>query len=160
MAVSYSRQIPPGGTGQLTLKVKTDGKAGETIRHRATVYTNDPDRATIELTLTGQVISPAKIEPKAARLIGPAGSPVEAKITITPPAINPFDIRDAKASKGDSISFHLEKKSAPDGPYFILTISNTQKVPGRYSDKILLTTTSAISPELAIRVYGLIRDGD
>lgn len=157
MAVSYSRQIPPGGTGQVTLKVKTDGKAGEKISHQATVYTDDPDQATIELTLTGEVVSPADINPKAARLVGIAGSAVRTKIKITPPALNPFDIKEARAMKGESITFSLEKKPGPSGPYFILTLTNTQKAPGRYSDKIILTTTSTISPELIIRVYGLIR---
>jgi len=157
MAVSYSRQIPPGGTGQVTLKVKTDGKAGEKISHQATVYTDDPAQATIELTLTGNVISPADIDPKAARLIGTAGSEIRTQIRITPPALNPFEIAGARAMKGESITFHLEKKPGPGEPYFILTLTNTQKAPGRYSDKIILTTTSTISPELVIRVYGLIR---
>ena len=56
MAVSYARQLPPGGTGQITLKLKTDGKAGEIIRHQATLYTDDPENATILLTMTGKVV--------------------------------------------------------------------------------------------------------
>lgn len=158
MAASYSRQIPPGGTGQITINVKTDGKAGETIRYHATVYTNDPDHATIELTMTGGVILPAEIAPKAARLIGPAGSPIETQVKITPPALNPFDIKDAKAVRGENITFQLVNQSAAEEPYFLLQISNIKKESGRYSDQIILTTTSPLSPELVIRVYGLIRD--
>ena len=157
MAVSYARQIPPGGTGLITLKLKTDGKAGETIRHQATLYTDDPENATIELTMTGRVIAPAKIEPRAARLIGPPGSPVHTRIKITPPAANPFRVTSLAAADGKNIAFQLQEKSAAGTPCFVLDISNTRKAPGRYSDQITLTTTSAISPELVVRVYGIIR---
>jgi hypothetical protein len=157
MAVSHARQIPPGGTGQITLKLKTDGKAGETIRHQATLYTDDPQNATIELTMTGKVIAAADIEPKAARLIGPAGSSVQTRIKITPPAANPFHITSQTAADGKNIAFQLQEKTEAGTAFFILGISNTRKAPGRYSDQITLTTTSTISPELVVRVYGIIR---
>lgn len=158
MAASYPRQIPPGGTGEIILKVKTDGDAGKTIRERAAVYTDDPDNAIIELTLTGEIIPPAQLTPQTARLMGPAGFPIHTEIKITPAAINPFTIKAAKAVDGRQITFHLEKKSDAGAPHFILRVSNTRKDPGRYSDKIILTTTSAISPEITVRVFGVIRE--
>ena len=158
MAVSYSRQIPPGGTGEVTLKVKTDGQAGNKMKHRATVYTDDPDNATIELIMTGEVISPADVNPKVARLVGQAGNPIQTDVIITPPAINIFDIIDVKAKDGTNIRFKLEKKAKSDPQQFILHITNLKPGPGRYFDKITLTTTSTISPKIDIRVFGIIRE--
>jgi len=40
----------------------------------------------------------------------------------------------------------------------MLHVSNIKPYAGRYFDKITLTTTSKISPELMIRVFGIIRD--
>ena len=157
MAVSYSRQIPPGGTGEITLKIKTDGKAGQTIRHHATVYTDDPDHAAVELTLTGDVIPAADIHPIAARLIGSAGTPIQTDITITAPPPNPFDITGVEASDGKNIRVVLKKTPESGGLSYVLHITNQKKDPGRYTDMIRLTTTSAISPELVVRVYGIIR---
>jgi hypothetical protein len=137
--------------------VKTDGDAGKKITQQATVYTDDPRNAKILLVLTGEVLAPADITPKAARLIGPAGSTIQTDIIITPPAINPFEITDVKAEDGKNIALDL-KKSNPDTPHFILRVVNTQKNPGRYSDKITLKTTSPISPELVVRVFGMIRE--
>jgi len=94
LTVSYSREIPPGGTGEVTLKIKTDGKAGEKISKTATVYTDDPKNPKIDITLTGEVLSAAEIEPKAVRLIGKAGESIQTAVKITPPAINMFDITD------------------------------------------------------------------
>lgn len=63
-----------------------------------------------------------------------------------------------EAKDGKNIAIHLEKKSDTGAPHFILHVSNTRKEPGRYSDKIILTTTSSISPEITVRVFGIIRE--
>ncbi len=141
----------------MTLKIKTYGRAGEKITQTGTLYTNDPQRPKIAVTLSGDVIAAAHIDPKAARLVGRAGEPIRTKINITPPAINPFDITEAKAENGAHIKFYLEKNKTKGGP-FILHIENTRPDPGRYSDKIILKTTSPASPELQVRVFGIIRD--
>lgn len=144
--------------GEITLKVKTDGDAGKKITHQATVYTDDPQNAEILLTLTGDVLAAADINPKAARLIGPAGSVIQTEIMITPPDINPFDITKATPENGTEIALDLKKNTESDPPHFVLQVKNTRKTPGRYSDKIILTTTSPISPELVVRVFGMIRE--
>jgi len=157
LAVSYSRQIPPGGTGEVTLKIKTNGDAGKKISKLATVYTDDPNNATIELIMTGDVISAADVHPKIARLIGQAGKSIQTDITITPPVINKFDITGVAAKDGTNIQFKIEKKVKSDPHQFILHITNIKPDPGRYFDKITLKTTSTINPEIIIRVFGIIR---
>jgi len=138
--------------------VKADGDAGKKITQQATVYTDDPQNATILLSLTGEVLAAADINPKAARLIGTAGSIIQTDILITPPAINPFDITGASAEDGTNIALDLKKKPGPDTPHFVLRVVNTRKNPGRYADKIILKTTSPISPELVVRAFGMIRE--
>jgi hypothetical protein len=142
----------------VTLRIKTHGSAGEKITQTGIVYTNDPEKPKIPITLTGQVMAAADIDPKAARLVGKAGESIDASIRITPPAINRFDITDAKAQDGTNISFRLEKNADQAGGGFVLHIANTKPDPGRYGDRIILKTTSSISPELQIRVFGIIRE--
>lgn len=90
--------------------------------------------------------------------MGPAGTLIGAEIKITPAAVNPFAVKGVAAEDGKHISFHIEKKSDAGGPHYILHVSNTRENPGRYSDKIILTTTSIISPEITVRVFGIIRE--
>jgi len=142
----------------VTLKIKTESEAGNLVKKTATVYTNDPAHANIALTMTGQVLGPADISPKAARLTGQAGQQIQTEITIIPPALNPFDILSATAENGENIQFQIAKKTAANKPAFTLLIENRNPEPGRYFDKIVLKTTSALSPELQIRVYGIIRE--
>ncbi len=124
----------------------------------AVVFSDDPENAKIELTLSGNVIAPADISPQAARLVGKAGENIQAVVHITPPKNNIFDITDAKAEDGKFIAFQLEKKEDKGAQTFILHVSNKKPDPGRYFDKIILKTTSPISPELNVRVFGIIRE--
>jgi hypothetical protein len=144
--------------GEVTLKIKTDGKAGEKLTQTATVYTNDPKNPKIALTLFGDVTPPAEIDPQAARLMGKAGEPIQVDVKIAPPKNNIFDITEVNAEDGRNIRFHLEKKMGKGSQAFILHVSNIKPDPGRYFDKIVLKTTSTISPELTIRVFGIIRE--
>ncbi|NOY70156.1 MAG: DUF1573 domain-containing protein [Deltaproteobacteria bacterium] len=151
--------MPPGKAGQVTLELKTDGDAGQKIKKSATVFTNDPENSKLRLTIEGEIVSAAKIMPKAARLMGHAGEKIAADITITPIEANPFDIVNALADKGKNYTYSLEKKpGAPgDKAAYILHVSNKINHPGRYFDKIALHTTSKISPVIIIRVFGIIR---
>ncbi|MDA8404956.1 MAG: hypothetical protein M0Z56_12305 [Desulfobacteraceae bacterium] len=142
----------------MALKIKTNGEAGNRVKKTATVYTNDPAHATILLTLAGQVLFPADITPKAARLIGQAGQELKTEVTITPPEQNPFDIVSATAENGANIQFQIKKQHIAGKQSFILLVKNRKPDPGRYFDMIVLKSTSAVSPELHIRVYGIIRE--
>jgi len=108
--------------------------------------------------LTGQVIAAADVTPKVARLIGKAGDKIQTDVTITPPVINKFEITGVKVKDGTNIRFKMDKKDKSDPKHFILHLSNIKPDPGRYFDKITLTTTSTISPEISIRVFGIIRE--
>lgn len=143
--------------GEVTVKVKTNGKAGEKILKKVTIYTDDPKNPKIDITLTGNVIPAADIEPKAARLMGNAGEKIQADIKITPPKNNMFDITEVKAEEGRNIRFQLEKMNKSGSRFFILHVSNIKPDASRYFDKITLKTTSTISPELTVRVFGIIR---
>lgn len=98
------------------------------------------------------------MNPKVARLVGRSGDKIQTDVTITPPAINKFDITGVSAKDGTNIRFKIEKKPKSDPQRFVLHISNIKPDPGRYFDKIILTTTSTVSPEITIRVFGIIRE--
>jgi len=106
--------------------------------------------------LEGEILPPARITPRAALLMGRAGKPIQAHVRIEPYKINPFDIKDAKAEDGKNIVFKLKKQKGPNGKIFDLMVSNLKSDPGRYVDKIMLTTTSKISPSLTVDVFGII----
>lgn len=58
----YDRVIPPGGTGNVTLKIDSSSVRGE-FEKKAIVWSNDPDRISVALYLKGEVKAHISLEP-------------------------------------------------------------------------------------------------
>ncbi|MDL2321120.1 hypothetical protein LJC47_02060 [Desulfosarcina sp. OttesenSCG-928-B08] len=126
------------------------------LRKNAEVYTNDPDRKKILLTLSGNVLQFAIISSTQVQLTGTIGTPVRGIVSISENEGFPFRIVDVRAEKGENIAFDL-KPVKGSGPHsYQLTIENTSTTAGRYADKLILTTDSPVKPTLTIWVYGQI----
>ena len=120
------------------------------------VFTNDPARPRIVLTVAGSVLNFARIEPKYARLVGKAGTPIRKEITITREKAYPFTILQANARSGKDITFTLEEFSKDGVDGYLLTIENIRAEAGRYADTLTLTTDSPVKSTLKIPVYGQV----
>jgi hypothetical protein len=153
---SYPRHIPAGGEGSITIRVNTSGYGGKTLKKNIDVFTDDPKAVSTTLNISGEVLLFAKLEPTYARLVGPSGTDVKRTVTITREKAYPFTVLDAKANKGKDIRIALDEFSNDKGDGYILTIENTKTTPGRYADKIILSTDSKVKPTITIPVYGQI----
>jgi len=96
------------------------------------------------------------MEPRYARLVGPAGTDIKKAITITREKAYPFKILDAKARNGKDIAFDVREFNKADGEGYVLTIENKKPFAGRYADTVILTTDSKIKPTIRVPVYGQI----
>jgi len=153
-AVSYTRQIPPGGEGKITLKVKTKGYGGRRLSKGATVYTNDKKKSALRLSIAGNIERFVTIRPRQVRLRGIAGEQLKKKVTIIPVKKYPFKILKVRARNGKDIRFQLQEEKSQKGPQYVLIVENQRLEKGRYFDNITLETDSQIRPTLKIRVYG------
>ena len=120
------------------------------------MFTNDPNQSRATLTISGNVLDFAKMEPKYARLVGQAGTDIKKAITITREKAYPFKILKANARNGKDIAFEIKEftRSGADG--YIVTIANTRTAAGRYADTVILSTDSQIKPTISVPVYGQI----
>ncbi|MEE8141997.1 MAG: DUF1573 domain-containing protein [Planctomycetota bacterium] len=81
--VQFDREIPPGGVGQLQLRIRTDRiSTGHTLKKRVTVHTNDPQAAKVILSLSGSVLSIIETDPSFVRLEGLYGEPKEGVVSL------------------------------------------------------------------------------
>jgi hypothetical protein len=87
-------------------------------------------------------------------LIGPAGQPIKASVTIIPGELFPFKVLEAKAKNGKRIRYSLSEVKGPNGRQYVLTVKNIKTGKGRYVDIISLKTTSKYRPEIDIHVFG------
>ena len=149
---SYTRQIPPGGEGKVTLKVNTYNKGGHTIRKHATLFTNDKKNPRLKLTISGSVDKFVTIRPNRVKLRGVVGDAIKRKVTITPEKKYPFKIVKVSAKEGKDIHFELSEEKSETGPFYALLIENKRAQTGRYFDMITLETDSHIQPKLLFRI--------
>ena len=156
-AVSFTRQIPPGGEGQITLKVNTKGYGGRKLHKGATVHTNDKRHPKLKLSIFGDVEKFVTIQPRQIRLRGYTGEHPKKKVTIIPLEKYPFKILKVHAKNGKDIRFQLNEEKNATGIQYALTIENQRLEKGRYFDIITLETDSKIKPTLSVRVYGDIK---
>lgn len=153
---SYPGQIPAGGEDIIRIKVNTRGYGGRQLNKQVVVYTNDPDQERIALTISGTVNDLVTLSPARVQLTGAVGSDIHQMVSITSDASFPFRIVDVKATYGENIAFDLKPILESGKNAYCLSVKNTKRTEGRYSDTLTLTTDSPIRPQLTVRVYGNI----
>lgn len=156
--VSYTRQIPPGGEGKITIKVNTTGYGGKTLVKKITVNTDAPVNPLLHLTVVGNVNNFVTIIPQRVILRGFAGDQITHKVKIIPEGKYPFKIVGGRTIQKKNIRYELEETKRSKMAEYVLTIANLKKEKGRYFETIRLKTDSKIRPEIKIRVYGNILD--
>lgn len=138
--------------------MNTNGFGGKNVSKSATIFTNDEKNHKLRVTISGKVEKFVSIAPRTVNLKGVSGKKITSSVKITPEDKYPFKIvGKPRVKDGKSISFKLEEKKS-EKPEYLLTVENTQKENGRYSDIIYLKTDSEIKPEIEIRVYGSISE--
>lgn len=135
----------------------TRGYGGRRLHKTITLYSNDPNASSVNLSITGRVDSFVEISPQRVTLNGQVGQPLRTAIRIQPRKEFPFRILGARAHKGDDITFTLEQAPQPAVDGYVLLVENRRKDAGRFWDRIDLKTDSEIQPMIRIPIYGHIR---
>ncbi len=157
MAKEYTKEpIPPGGKGSFTITLDTEGFGGMKVNKEAIVFTNEAKNPELKVRMSGYVERFARVSPDRVVFKGLTGMTLKSIVTIVPDERYPFRITDAKAEKGENITFKLEEIEGPDGFSYRLKINNVKKDKGQYGDVIILKTDNEAKPELAIKVFGKI----
>ncbi len=159
--VSYSKKIPPGGEGKITMKVNTRGYGGRKLTKNIIVMTNDPLAPKSTLTVSGKIEKFVTITPPVLRLTGKIGDELKSIVKIIPESKYPFSITGIRARNGENIKYELkENRSASGGKEYTVTVENLKKDAGAYYDVLILKTDSKIQPEIKINVMARLMDDD
>jgi hypothetical protein len=147
--VSYDNEILPGKSGNITLRINTDGYGGKQYNEIIHVMTNDPNTPDFKLTASGPVASLAIFSPKGVSFKGKCTSLHEALVTITPNNDYSFEITGINLGNlKDKIACTLTKKESA----YVLSVLNQMKTPGRYWGKIILNTDHQTKKQLDLWV--------
>jgi hypothetical protein len=98
VAADFDHTIPPNGVGTVRAVVKTAGMHGQISKH-VTVFSNDPDRPTVTLTMTGRVIQSIEIFPSRDILLPlTPGRPASVEAVIRSNEKEPLEIQKVETS--------------------------------------------------------------
>lgn len=110
------------------------------------------------LTVSGNVVKFAKVNPAQVRLEGEAGTPLAVEVEILPNKDYPFSIVGVKNQRDDSVRCELiQQCSTGDNSRCVLRVENLKTTSGRYADTITVQTDNAARPSFPIPVVGMIR---
>ena len=155
VGVATGDAVPPGDEAWVTVTLDTARLAGRTTK-TVTVYTNDPAAPTVGVTLTGQVLTDLVVNPTPLYLGHVRrGTGVQRELTVTPG--RPGTIVAVVSVESAHPSLHARLEPAPDGVGQRVVVDLDADVPlGRFTDELVLRTTSERQPRLAVKVFGTI----
>jgi hypothetical protein len=148
-SATYDTEIRPGQTGNLTLKIDTNGYGGKQYRDVIHIISNDPNTPDFILSASGPVETLATVSPKGVSFKGKCTALHEAMIKIEPNRNYAFEITgfDLGQLKDKVVCNLIKQESA-----YLLSVRNQMQTPGRYWGKIVLNTNCQNSKQLNLWV--------
>ncbi len=153
--VKYDHSIPPGGKGNITLRVNTKNRRGK-LTKRALVITNDPANKGVKISISGTVKALISVEPRPyVFLTGLPEDEITGEVRLLAEEVPSFKIKKTTDNLKGKIEYKLI--TVKEGKEYILRVKNRYKKQGSYYGEIDLLTDNPKKPKIRIRVSGRIR---
>jgi hypothetical protein len=140
----------PGRTGAVEIGLDTTGLSGpqaKVVRLR----TNDPQVAEIELSVHGEVAADLRVEP-ARVYLGRIARGEVATAVVTVVVLRPEVAITGITSESGQLELSRVPLEEPEQGVRLIVVPRTNGEPGRFSDSIVVTTTSPRQPRIEIPV--------
>jgi hypothetical protein len=155
VGVATGEAIAPGEEAWVTMRLETEKLAGRTTK-TATVYTNDPATPTLGVTLSGDVLTDLVVRPMPlyfGRIAN--GARVRRELAVAPGRPNGTATVVAVEAPGPRLRAWLEAAADGRGQRVVVEVDGSAST-GRFSDELVLRTSSASQPTLTVKVLGTI----
>jgi hypothetical protein len=155
VGVATGEAIVPGDEAWVTVRLDTARLAGRTTK-TATVYTNDPLAPTVAVTLTGEVLTDLVVRPTPLYL-GHVhrGAVVRREIVVAPGRPGGTASVLAVEAASPRIRAWIEPDPGGVGQRVVVELDSAASS-GRFSDDLVLRTSSARQPSMTVKVLGTI----
>lgn len=157
VGVATGEAIAPGGEAWVTVSLDTTRLAGRTTK-TVTVYSNDPASPTLPVTVTGEVLTDLIVRPTPLYLGHVRrGDVVRREIAVSPGRPGGTASVVSVEAPGPRLRAWVEPAVGTVGQRVVVELDATASS-GRFSDEVVLRTTSARQPTMTLRVLGTIDD--
>jgi hypothetical protein len=150
----FSRVIPPGGEGWITLNVNTTNYSGS-ITKSANVLSNDPGNPTVRLIIKANIKVLIDLSKNSVYLRGNEGDKISTTITIKTNEPKPLKLELNSFNLSDKVYFKTEE--IEQGKTFELHFSAIPSLVGRYKGILNLKTNYPEKPMISLPVSVLIK---
>ena len=145
----FDGAVPPGGEGKIKLTVRTEGYQGA-VHKSAMVYTNDPVKKTIRLSLKGFVKVPILVSPRRVRLYGKEGQILTRVVEVKAELDKALILTAGHFNLTEKLTYGIEEMEK--GKRFQIRFATIPGPPQAYSGFLRLKTNYPEKPELTIRI--------
>jgi len=145
--------IPPGKTGEIRATFNSKSYKGK-VTKSISVISNDPERPSYKLTISGKIIEDVSVKPKNINFgLVYIGEKTNKTVTIKSQTKPDFKIKKISSSKPFINASIVEEKN---GEYVIKVVLKDNHKIGRFSGGIYLKTNSRIQKKVNIPFFGEI----
>ncbi|MFC1863700.1 hypothetical protein ACFL1Z_07085 [Thermodesulfobacteriota bacterium] len=150
----FSRVIPPGEEGWISLKVDTKGFNGN-LHKSARVYSNDQAKGYAILNIRAVVKVSINVSVRTVNLTGYEGQEITRSVIITAGESKPLMLEPGDFNLADKLSYRIEQ--IEEGRKFKIHFTNVTELVGYYRGVLKLKTNYPQSPEIVIPIRVNIR---
>ncbi len=156
VGVATGEAIAPGDEAWVTVRLDTARLAGRTTKI-ATVYTNDPATPAVPVTLTGEVLTDVVLRPSPLYFGHvPRGTTARRDIAILPGRPGgTASVVSVEPPSSSRLRARLEPAADGNGQRVVVEV-DAEAAAGRFSDELVLHTTSDRQPTVTAQVLGTI----
>ncbi len=154
----FSRQIPPGQEGVISIVLITDQRGGEEIKGIIRAETDSAAHPELKIHISCPVKKFADISVYKIMLDGSAQADIQGSSLVFPTVEYPFSITGIKPKKAVDITYKYEPVERDGRKGYLITAKNLRKRSGGIRNTLFIQTDNPQRPEFFIRVQGKITD--
>jgi len=147
----FDKAIPPGGEGKIRLSVRTRGRQGKVSR-KARVYTNDPAKSMVRLTITAFVRPIIHLSTSKIYLKGKEHQSITRAVKIRAGLDRPLALTAGQFNLAGKLTYTITE--VEEGRRFRIRFTSIPGPPQTYRGFLKLKTNYPEKPELTIWIKG------
>ena len=155
----FTREIAPGGEGEITLSVRTAGMGGARNKKNARVFTNDPKNRQFLIYIGGEVKSVLACEPAQPLLEGLRGETIETDVVLKRTIDSPVKILGVRGSGTAAFTTELAER-VPGEEWNLRIACDTGRVKtGHMFDRLMIEAeVNGVSRFVSLNVRSKLSD--
>jgi len=147
----FDKAIPPGGEGKIRLSVRTRGRQGKVSRN-ARVYTNDPAKSMVSLTITAFIRPIINLSTSKIFLKGKEHQSITRVVKVRAGLDIPLTLTAGQFNLSEKLTYTITE--IEEGRIFQIRFTSIPGPPQTYRGFLKVKTNYPEKPELTIWIKG------